>query len=224
VREALALVVQPAVLTDKVQRTGNFPAQSFVPHLVSDYNAAVPPHHNQPPPERASRARALLEAAGYGSDNPLEVTLRYYDDGDGKRTNLAIASFWRQIGVTTRLHHTELKVHFSDLRQGEFQIAQAGWIGENNPGHYLDLLVTDAGNVNYGRYSNPAYDALMNEARKEADVEIRNGRMAAAEAVAMAEHPVIPLYSIAVKRLVHPDLNGWHENHRDVHALRFLSW
>ncbi|TNF86012.1 MAG: peptide ABC transporter substrate-binding protein, partial [Gammaproteobacteria bacterium] len=31
VREALALVVQPAVLTDKVQRTGNFPAQSFVP-------------------------------------------------------------------------------------------------------------------------------------------------------------------------------------------------
>ena len=28
----------------------------------------------------------------------------------------------------------------------DFQIAQAGWIGENNPGHYLDLLVTDAGN------------------------------------------------------------------------------
>ena len=40
----------------------------------------------------------------------------------------------------------------------------------------------------------------------------------------MAEYPVVPLYSIAVKRLVHPDLKGWHENHRDVHALRYLSW
>jgi oligopeptide transport system substrate-binding protein len=224
VREALALVVQPDVLTDKVQRTGNFAARSFVPGLVSDYDGPVPGHHDQPMPARVARARTLLESAGYDADNPLEVTLRYYDDGDGKRTNLAIASFWRQLGVTTRLHHTELKVHFSDLRQGDFQIAQAGWIGENNPGHYLDLLVTDAGNVNYGRYSNPEYDALLNEARKQADIGIRHQTMAEAEAVALAEHPVIPLYSIAVKRLVHPGLRGWHENHRDVHAIRYLAW
>ncbi len=224
VREALAIVVQPQVLTDKVQRTGNFPASSFVPHLVSDYAPAIPGHVSQPVSERIGRARELLESAGYGSGNPLEVTLRYYDDGDGKRTNLAIASFWRQIGVLTRLHHTELKVHFSDLRQGDFQVAQAGWIGENNPGHYLDLLVSDAGNVNYGRYGNPEYDALMNQARAQADIEIRNRLMRDAETVAMADFPVVPLYSIAVKRLVDPDLKGWHENHRDVHALRYLSW
>ncbi len=224
VREALAIVVQPRVITDKVQRTGNYPAHSFVPQLVSDYDAAIHTHHDHSVQERISRARALLDDAGFGPSNPLELTLRYYDDGDGKRTNLAIASFWRQIGVTTKLHHTELKVHFSDLRQGDFQVAQAGWIGENNPGHYLDLLVSDAGNVNYGRYRNPAYDALMNEARQQADLEVRNRLMGDAEARAMAEHPVVPLYSIAVKRLVHPDLKGWHENHRDVHALRYLSW
>ena len=224
VREALAIVVDPEILTDKVQRTGNYPAKSFVPGLVSDYQAPIAPHHDQPMSERITRARTLLAEAGYGPDNPLEITLRYYDDGDGKRTNLAIASFWRQIGVTTKLHHTELKVHFSDLRQGDFEIAQAGWIGENNAGHYLDLLVSDAGNVNYGRYQNPAYDALMRRARSQADMEVRNDLMSEAEAVAMAEHPLLPLYSIAVKRLVHPELKGWHENHRDVHAIRYLSW
>ena len=224
VRQALALVVQPQILTDKVQRTGNFPARSFVPDLVSDYQPFAAAHHDQALPERIAAAKGLLEAAGYGPDNPLTVTLRYYDEGDGKRTNLAIASFWRQLGVTTRLHHTELKVHFSDLRQGDFQVAQAAWVGENNPGHYLDLLVSDAGGINYGRYRNPAYDKLMNEARRQADVEVRHQLMGEAEALAMAEHPVVPLYSIAVKRLVHPDLKGWHENHRDVHALRYLSW
>lgn len=224
VREALALVVQPEVLTEKVQRTGNYPARSFVPFLVDDYTAATPPYHDEPLAARVKRARSLLEDAGFSDDAPLEVTLRYYDEGDGKRTNLAIASFWRQIGVSTRLHHTELKVHFSDLRQGDFQIAQAGWIGENNPAHYLDLLVSDAGNVNYGRYQNPGYDALMNEARKKAAIPERYRLMREAEALAMSDYPVVPLWSVAVKRLVHPDLQGWHENARDVHAARYLSW
>ena len=224
VREALALVVQPEVLTEKVQRTGNYAARSFVPFLVEGSDAPSPNYHEEPPAERFARARQLLEAAGFDRNNPLEVTLRYYDAGDGKRTNLAIASFWQQIGVTTRIHHTELKVHFTDLRQGDFQVAQAGWIGENNPGHYLDLLVSDAGNVNYGGYRNAAYDELMSRARKQADIEERYRLMQAAEALAMSEYPVVPLWSVAVKRLVNPDLKGWHENHRDVHAVRFLSW
>jgi oligopeptide transport system substrate-binding protein len=224
VREALALVVQPDILTDKVQRTGNHAARSFVPFLVEGYDAPAPAYHQQPVSERVTRAKALLAAAGYGPDHPLEVTLRYFDEGDGKRTNLAIASFWRQIGVTTRLHHTELKVHFTDLRQGDFQVAQAGWIGENNPAHYLDLLVSDAGSINYGQYRNEDYDALMREARKQAELAARYRLMQQAETLAMSEFPVVPLWSVAVRRLVHPELRGWHENHRDVHAVRYLSW
>ncbi|MGE0623019.1 MAG: peptide ABC transporter substrate-binding protein [Pseudomonadales bacterium] len=224
IREALAIVIEPRVLTDKVQRTGNYPAVSFVPFMVDDYESPPATWQNEPPPARAERARSLLRAAGYGPDNPLHVTLRYYDEGDGKRTNVAIASFWKQIGVSTALHHSELKVHFSDLRSGDFQVAQAGWIGENNPGHYLDLLVSDAGNVNYGGYHSAAYDALMNEARSKARIPERYALMAQAEALALQEFPVVPLWSVAVRRLVDPRLNGWHGNNRDVHPVRFLSW
>jgi oligopeptide transport system substrate-binding protein len=224
IREALSLVVQPALLTDKVQRTGNYPAKSFVPTLVTDYENAEPRFHELPMGERTERARALLAEAGHGPENPLTVTLRYYDGSDAKRTNLAITSFWREIGVTTQLHHSELKVHFSDLRQGDFEVAQAGWIGENNPAHYLDLLVSDAGNVNYGRFHNANYDSLMSEARRLPDVDARNKLMHDAETLVLNQFPVVPLWSIAVKRLVHPDLKGWSENHRDVHAVRFLSW
>jgi oligopeptide transport system substrate-binding protein len=224
VREALALVIQPGILTEKVQRTGNYPARSFVPFLVDDYDGPELPYLDQPMPERIERARDLLAQAGYTPDKPLHVTLRYYDEGEGKRTNLAIASFWKQIGVNTSLYHSELKVHFSDLRQGDFDVAQAGWIGENNPAHYLDLLVSDAGNVNYGRYSNPAYDALMDRARSLPGVPGRYALMSQAEGLAMRDYPVVPLWSIAVKRLVNPNLKGWHENNRDVHPARYLSW
>ncbi len=224
VREALTIVIEPKVLTDKVQRTGNYPATGFVPFMVDFYLPPQVTWQSEPLPERVDRARQLLTAAGYGPDNPLHVTLRYFDEGDGKRTNLAIASFWKQIGVTTSLHHSELKVHFSDLRQGDFEVAQAGWIGENNPGHYLDLLISDAGNVNYGGYSNPGYDALMKDAGSRADIPERYALMARGEAMAMQDFPVVPLWSVAVKRLVDPKLLGWHENNRDVHPVRFLSW
>jgi oligopeptide transport system substrate-binding protein len=76
VREALAIMVQPRILTDKVQRAGNYPAQSFVPFLVEGYEPAAPAYHTLDPAARMKRARALLEEAGWGTDNPLKVTLR----------------------------------------------------------------------------------------------------------------------------------------------------
>ena len=68
------------------------------------------------------------------------------------------------------------------------------------------------------------YDALMDRARRLPDIKARNDLMQRAEASALAQFPVLPLWSIAVKRLVNPALKGWHENNRDVHAVRYLSW
>ena len=222
VREALAIVIRPEVLTDKVQRTGNYPAGSFVPALVDDYQSTPAAFHNRTMDQRTARARQLLTEAGF--PDGLTVTLRYFDSADAKRTNLAIASFWKQIGVTASLHSSELKVHFSDLRQADFDVAQAGWVGENNAAHYLDLLVSDAGNVNYGRFENPDYDSMMELARSYPGITERNALMQQAEVLVMAEHPVVPLWTTATKRLVNPELKGWYENNRDVHPVRFLSW
>ncbi|MEZ5559852.1 MAG: peptide ABC transporter substrate-binding protein [Pseudomonadales bacterium] len=224
VREALALVVERETLTDKVQRVGNLPSASFVPALVADYQPVPVPFADAPVEARRTRARALLAAAGYGPERPLNVTLRYISGAEAKRTNLAIAAFWKQIGVATELHQAELKVHFADLRQGDFQVAIAGWFGESNPEHYLGLLGSTAGSVNYGGYSNPRFDELLAQASAEGDLIRRNGLLQQAERVGIAEFPVVPLYSVMVRRLVHPQLEGWAENARDAHPARFLRW
>jgi oligopeptide transport system substrate-binding protein len=232
-RKALALAVDAEVLTDKVQRAGNYASKSFVPALVANYDSAPLQHYvveNKlnnvalTPQERQQQARALLAAAGYDAGNPLRLTLRYVSGTDAKRSNLAIAAFWKRIGVETQLHHSELKVHFSDLRQGDFQVAQAGWFGENNAEHYLGLLVSDTGDVNYGRYRNDEFDELMAHARTHGDVTQRNHVLRQAEELVMATYPVVPLYSVGIRRLVSPAISGWYENARDIHPARFLSW
>jgi oligopeptide transport system substrate-binding protein len=224
VREALALAVDRATLTGPVQRAEHTPSASFVPALVADYEPVPMPGAALSADERRTRARELLAAAGHGPDNPLTVTLRYVSGTETKRTMLAIAAFWKEIGVRTELHHAELKVHFSDLRQGNFEAAMAGWFGENNPEHYLGLWATGTGDVNYGAYSDPAFDRHLAAAAAEADLARRNALLREAEGIGIAGFPVVPLYSVTVRRLVNPALEGWRDNPRDVHPARLLHW
>ncbi len=222
VREALGIAIDRELLTGRVLRSDEVPSVSLVPPLVPGYQSAVPVMEERT--ARLERARALLEDAGHGSEDPLAVTLRYISGDESKRVQVAIAAMWKDIGVATTLHHTELKSHFADLRQGNFEVAQAGWFGENNPEHYLNLLVSDTGDVNYGRFASKAFDALMARAHAEPELERRLDLLREAEVVGLAEHPVTPLYAVTIRALVHPRVGGWHPNPRNVHGARYLYW
>ena len=102
-------------------------------------------------------------------------------------------------------------------------MAWAGWIGENNPEHYLTLLQSDIGNVNYGRFHSAAYDAILADAQSMAGLTQRNQRLHEAERRAVDAYAVVPLYTSAVLRLVSPTLQGWFPNLRDVHQVRYLQ-
>jgi len=223
VREALALAIDRELITGRVLRTGEVPSPSFVPAMVADYEPVPVPETGTPRLERLERARALLRAAGYADDRPLEITLRYISGADTKKVYVAVAALWQEIGVRTRLHQAELKVHFADLRQANFQVAQAGWFGESHPEHYLGLLESGTGNVNYGRFADPAFDSSMAHAKTLADRNARLAALRAAEAHVIALYPVVPLYSVMVRSLVDRRISGWVANPRNVHPARFLS-
>ncbi len=224
VRQALSLAVDQPTLTDKVLRTGSKPAFSFAPALISDYQAVPLPHREQSMPARLAQAKQLLAQAGYGPDNPLQLTLRHVSSIEGKKVNLAITGMWRRAGVNAVLQQGDIRNHFAALRQGDFEVAWAGWVGENNAEHYLTLLQSDIGNVNYGGFANPAFDAKILEAQAEADYARRNELLSQAEAIVVHDYAVVPLYTTAVRRLVNPRLSGWYENPRDMHQSRYLTW
>ncbi|MGA0838651.1 MAG: peptide ABC transporter substrate-binding protein [Pseudomonadales bacterium] len=220
VREAIALAIDRDILVGPVQRAGNTVSQSFVPALVTDYQPTPMPGSELAIDARLERARALLAAAGYQGTRSL--TMRGFSGSESKRTLLAIDGFLDRIGVETVLQQTELKVHFADLRRGDFDIALAGWFGENNAEHYLGLWGSATGDVNYGGYANTEFDARMAEAARESDRDRRNDLLERAEAIGIAGFPVVPLYSVTVRRLVSSRIGGWVDNPRDVHPVRFL--
>ena len=218
VRAALAAAISRDRITNQVLGAGEMPSTTLSPPLVSGYMTQGPAESS------VERATALLAEAGYDESQPLEVTLRYISGAENKRVYVAISAMWKEAGISTTLHHTNLATHFSDLQNGDFQVAQAGWFGENNPEHYIELLWSKIGPANYGGYSSPKFDALFEEARKTADQQVRLANLAAAESVALEEFPVIPLYVTMTLNLVRTHVGGWEQNGRNLHPVRFMYW
>ena len=218
VRAALAAAISRDRITSQVLGAGELPSATLSPPLVSGYMSQGPPEST------VEHAIALLAEAGFNESQPLEVTLRYISGVENKRVYVAIAAMWKDAGINATLHHANLATHFSDLQNGDFQVAQAGWFGENNPEHYIELLWSKIGPANYGGYTSPKFDSLFENAREIADLETRLTNLAAAESVALEDFPVVPLYVSVTLNLVKTHVGGWQPNGRNLHPVRFLHW
>ena len=219
VREALGLAINRNLLTNAVLAMGEQASSTMSPPILDD--------HRQPANwgvYRPEAAKKLLSKAGYDAENPLTLTLRYVSSDDNKRVFVAIASMWREVGVDVTLHHSELGTHFGELRVGKFESAQAGWFGENNPEHYIELMWSKIGASNYGGYKSVEFDKTLEQAKHTSDLNERIDLLYQAESIALRDYPVIPLYVVSTRNLVSPAISGWHENGRNLHPVRFIRW
>jgi len=232
-REALSISVLRDVIGPDILGTGELPAYGWVPPGTGNYveNAYHPAWADQTYDERVARAKDLMAEAGYGPDNPLTLQLRYNTNDNHQRIAVAISSMWEPLGVKVELFNAETAVHYDALRAGDFQVGRAGWLLDyNDPSNTLDLLktgVNQSGTMNwgnnYGRYSNPEYDALMNQASTELDLEKRGEILAQAEKIAMDEFAAIPIYWYVSKNVVSPKITGFEDNAKDIHRTRWLT-
>ncbi|MFK4016825.1 peptide ABC transporter substrate-binding protein [Cobetia marina] len=224
VREALNLSIRRKVITDKILGTGEVPAYSFVPTGVNHYDIQEMPFKDMSMDERMQKARSLMEDAGYGPDNPLELTLRYNTSEDHKKVAIAAAAMWKPLGVKVNLLNAEVAVHYEDMRQGKFDVGRAGWIGDyNDAQNFLNLLETGVPN-NYGAYSNKALDDDMQKAADTLDMDDREALMQDAERKALDDYAVLPIYYYVSRNLVNPKLSGWQGNIEDIHRSRWVSF
>lgn len=72
-----------------------------------------------------------------------------------------------------------------------------------------------------GKWSNPAYDALMDKAAVTADLKERAKIMD--ETLFLNEVPALPILYYSSRALVSPSVSGYEDNLMDAHATRWLS-
>ncbi|WP_136068946.1 peptide ABC transporter substrate-binding protein [Modicisalibacter radicis] len=224
VREALNLVVRRKVLSEQIMAGSFKDAYSLVPPGTSHYDVQRMDGVDGDYQERLARAKQLIKEAGYGPDNPLNLQLRYNTSDEHKKIAIALAAMWKPLGVNVEMTNAEATVHYQTIQQGDFDIARAGWIADyNDAENFLTLLRSSVGN-NYGAYSNPEYDTLLDQAANTLDLDKRQQLLQQAENVALDDYALAPLLYYVTRNLVNPSISGWQDNAEDDHPSRWVTF
>jgi oligopeptide transport system substrate-binding protein len=227
VREALSMAIDREFIVKEILKAGQQPAYSLVPPGISQYESGKA-HVNfqgQPLEARLLRAKALLEEAGYGPNKPFKFTYSFRGTGDNPRVAPVVQQNWAKIApwVEVQILGSDTQIAYEKLRNGDFDVGDAGWISDfNDAKNFNFLLQTSTNQLNYGRYSNPEYDRLMEAANVEKDANKRAKLMLAAEAIMLGEHGIMPMWFLTNRNLVSPRVTGWVDNATDIHRARYL--
>lgn len=210
VRLALSMTIDRQLMAEKVLGTGEKPAWHFTPDVTAGFKASPSPFAAMSQQERNAQARTLLQAAGYGPQRPLDLTLLYNTSETHQKIAIAVASMWKKnLGVDVKLQNQEWKTYIDSRNTGNFDVIRASWVGDyNEPSTFLSLL-TSSHSGNISRFKDPAYDKVLSQAAQETTAEARNADYNDAEKIIAEKAPIAPIYQYSNGRLIKPWLKGY---------------
>ena len=119
-----------------------------------------------------AQARQLLAESKYGGPQGLPPIV-FTDAGIGNTAGASVAAMaqmWQQnLGVTITIENLEPDKYYDLLYSGQHgQLFSGGWCADYpDPENFADVLFHTGAQQNTGNYSNPALDAILDQARLE---------------------------------------------------------
>jgi oligopeptide transport system substrate-binding protein len=226
VRKALALAMDREYITESILKGGQIPAYSFVPPGMNGYpETGQFAWSGEPREQRLKEAADLLQQAGFGPNKPLTFEYLHRATGDNPRIAPVLQSNWSDIApwVQPQIRQVETQALYNQLQTKDYEIADTGWVADYNDAYnFLYLLDSRTGPMNYGAYTNPAYDALLDQSNQELDLVKRAAILKQAEQLMLDDTAVLPLLIRVTQDLVDPKITGYADNPEDIHRARYM--
>ena len=215
VRKALNLAVDRQAIIDNVVQVDATPAYNFLaPGYVVDGTDITEGRSDRglSPNADPEAAKAALAEAGYpdGEGFPT-LQLSYYSDDTVKKVVEAMAEMLEtNLGIEVEITSNDWAIFYENVQKGNYEVAAMGWSADyTHPMSFLPLLVTDDANNN-SFYSNPEYDAMVEQIKAETDPAKAVELIKQAEDLVMDEYPFINLYYKANNFLMKDYVKGYY--------------
>ena len=163
-----------------------------------------------------NRARELIATSSYGDVSRLPpITITTSGWGGLISSGLeAIIYEWRQnLGVEVQVRQLEPQRFLYHLKQEKDEMFFIGWIADYpHPQNFLEVLFHGSADNNYGEYSNPEIDALLEAAGVEQDSELSLALYQEAEQKLVDDAASLPLWFGQNYILIKPYIKGYNLN------------
>ncbi|TGV30115.1 peptide ABC transporter substrate-binding protein [Mesorhizobium sp. M00.F.Ca.ET.186.01.1.1] len=124
-----------------------------------------------------------------------ELTIAYNTTEVNQRIATVIQDQWRKaFGIEVKLVNKENKVHREQMKEGNFTIGRASWIGDfNDPINFLEMFRDKTGGNNHPDWENAKFKELIDKSYNEPDLDKRKKILLDAETILMDEMPLAPI-------------------------------
>ncbi|MDO4266332.1 MAG: peptide ABC transporter substrate-binding protein [Eubacteriales bacterium] len=219
-RKAIALSYDKEAVVKNVTKDGSLVANYAVPVGLAtgpdgtDFRDDPSGERNQYlATDKAKAAEYFEQAKAELGQDTFEYTMIVEDT----ESAINVAQFLQQEiqttlpGVTINIQQMPKKERVERMQTGDFEIGLTRWGPDYaDPMTYLDMWTTDSPN-NYGHWSNPDYDAMIENCKKgelAADPEARWEELKAAEKIVMDAAVIFPIYQKCDATLVKSNVSG----------------
>jgi len=173
------------------------------------------------------RAKELIAASRYGDVSNLPpVTITTTGWGGLISSGLeAVISEWRSnLGVEVEVRQLEPQRFFYNITEEKDEMFYLGWIADYpHPQDFLDILFRSGAENNYGEYSNPEVDTLLERANVELARETSLALYQQAEQMMVEEAACLPLWFDKNYVLVKPYVSEYQINPMGIAMLNTVS-
>lgn len=196
VRKAVSKAINRNAIVERTMDGLAIPAGQLMPEGFFGVSPNLKPEPFDP-----EGAKKLLAEAGYPDGFGLTLhgpNNRYVNDDQIVQ---AVAQMLTRVGIQTKVETLPFAVYVSRANKIEFTATLFGWGVSTGEGSYplRSLLATynsqkGVGTWNWGRYSNPQVDSLLEQALATVDNPKRDKLLQQATEAAMNDYGIIPLH------------------------------
>lgn len=205
-RRAISMAFQREAMVSAVIFGEGATSHGIFPPLLGDYytNTRRPLTVYNPEAARAELAKSRYKIA----DHPIAVVT--WGGSWWKRfAEIFVAQVNQTLGAKFTVEVTDANAAYARQKSGDFSCAVWGWLGLVDPDEYLNDICHSKGWRNFGGYSNPEADALIEAGAREMDHAKRVAIYHKAENLIMEDMPLIPCFTSNIHNLMHSGISGF---------------
>jgi oligopeptide transport system substrate-binding protein len=193
VRKAFTLAADKDKIISLVLRDMVEKAEGILPPGMPGYNKDLKGYEFN-----INAAGEALKASKYGDAANLPqitVTTSGYGNDISPVLEALIAQWKENLGVDVKVRVLDPNYYIYNLQTEKDNMFEMGWVADYpHPQDFLDVLFHTGAEYNYGDYSNPDFDEILNEATTEPDTDISFQMYRQAEQMLVDDAAVLPLY------------------------------